>query len=250
MAIPEISKQNVIEALKYIDENNVPTAHQSTQYDLVTEDGKKYPPKYVIAVADHLAYGTDIATDSFTAVQAKNYLINLGFQIETKLEKFVLTITADSLISTDERFNSNHLKGDNYKILDAYFQSSNGEIIKRNYAKGERRQTNQTLPRLAFQLYEKQIAALSPEEKEAFPICRYKSDGKTICGIFPSADAFRQYMKTIQYLTYRYGDDRQFVIYCWNIFSTLQFVQECLKRCKRQTIRVFPSGVKNGIMES
>jgi len=230
MAVPNINKQNIIDALRYIDENGVPFHNQSTQYDLVTEDGKKYPPKYVIAVADHLANGNEISVETIHGREVRKFLQEFGFQIETRLEKYTLTISADSVVSTDERFTTEHLKGDNYKVLDAYFQSATGEIVKRNYAKGERRQTNQTMPRLAFQLYEKQIAALSPEEKEAFPICRYKADGKTICGIFSSVEAFRQFMKTIQYLTYSYGEDRKFVIYCWGIFSTLQFVQECLKR--------------------
>lgn len=53
MAIPKITRQNVLDALKYIDENGVPFHNQSIQYDLVSENGKKYPPKYVIAVADH-----------------------------------------------------------------------------------------------------------------------------------------------------------------------------------------------------
>lgn len=63
MAIPKITRQNVLDALKYIDENGVPFRNQSTQYDLVAEDGKKYPPKYVIAVADHLANGSAISTE-------------------------------------------------------------------------------------------------------------------------------------------------------------------------------------------
>ena len=51
MTIPKISKQDIADALKYIDEKGMPFHNQSTKYELVTEDGKKYPPKYVIAVA-------------------------------------------------------------------------------------------------------------------------------------------------------------------------------------------------------
>ena len=51
MAIPKFKKEHIIEALKYIDENGVPFHNQSTKYELVTEDGKRYPPKYVVAVA-------------------------------------------------------------------------------------------------------------------------------------------------------------------------------------------------------
>ena len=89
MAIPKLKKQDVIDALKFIDENGVPEHNTSVKYVLVSEDGKKYPPKYVVAVADHLANSTDISTESFNSVDAKNYLKSLGFSIETKQqEKF------------------------------------------------------------------------------------------------------------------------------------------------------------------
>ena len=66
MAIPNIDEQSVIVALKYIDENGVPFHNQSTKYELVTEEGKKYPPKYVIAITAHLAHGDGITTEGFT----------------------------------------------------------------------------------------------------------------------------------------------------------------------------------------
>lgn len=47
---------------------------------------------------------------------------------------------------------------------------------------------------------------------------------------FSSVDEFKKHRNTIEYLTYGYDNGRQFVIYCWNIFSTIIFVQECLKR--------------------
>lgn len=53
MAIPKIKKEHIIEALRHIDENGVPFHNQSTKYELITDDGKRYPPKYVVAVADH-----------------------------------------------------------------------------------------------------------------------------------------------------------------------------------------------------
>ena len=56
MAIPKLKKQDVIDALKFIDENGVPEHNTSVKYVLVSEDGKKYPPKYVVAVADHFFY--------------------------------------------------------------------------------------------------------------------------------------------------------------------------------------------------
>ncbi|MDY3078953.1 MAG: AAA family ATPase [Oscillospiraceae bacterium] len=232
MAIPKFKKEYVIEALKYIDENGVPFHNQSTKYELVTDDGKRYPPKYVVAVADHLANGTDISTDGFNAVEAKSFLEGQGFTIETKQqEKFELSITAESVVSTDERFTMDNISlGDNYKPLDVCFKKATGEVIKRAYSKGERRNSNQTLPRIACQVFEKQIASLSVEDKESFPVCRYNPDSEMICGIFASVDEYKKHRKTIEYMTYGYDNGRQFVIYCWNIFSTISFVQECLKR--------------------
>lgn len=51
-----------------------------------------------------------------------------------------------------------------------------------------------------------------------------------ICGIYTSVEEFKRYKNSIEYLTYSYDNGRRFVIYSWNIFSTIRFVQECLKR--------------------
>lgn len=231
MAIPKISKQDVIKALQYIAANGIPSYHQSVKYDLVTEDGKKYPVKYVVAVANHLANGEDIVTTSFHGTEARAFLQEQGFHIEMKQEKYELIITANEITSTDERFTMNDLGlGDHYKPLDVFFCRSNGQTIKRSYGKGERRNSNQTLPRLTCQVFEKQLAALSMEERESFPICQYKPTTEVVRGIYRSLNEFRRHRKTIEYLTYNYDNDRQFVFYCWNMFSTLLFVQECLKR--------------------
>lgn len=212
--------------------NGVPDHNQSTKYELVTDDGKRYPPKYVLAVADHLANGQDISTDGFNTLEARSYLESQGFTIETKQqEKFKLSITAEGVMSTDNRFTMDNISlGDNYKPLDACFKKASGEVVKRSYSKGERRNTNQTLPRIACQVFERQLASLSVESRENFPICKYKPDSDMICGIYTSVDEFKKHRNTIEYMTYGYDNGRQFVIYCWNIFSTVIFVQECLKR--------------------
>lgn len=231
MAIPKIKEHDIIAALKYIDENGVPSQNQSTKYELVAEDGKKYPPKYVIAVARHLATGEEIVTSDFNAVEAKSFLQGQGFTIEAKQVKFELSISAESIVSTDERFTMDNLSlGDNYKPLSAFFRKADGEEIKRTYSKGERRNSNQTMPRIACQVFEKQLAAMSVESKENFPICKYNPTSEMICGIYASVDEFREHRKTIEYLVYSYDNGRQFVFYCWNVFSTIIFVQECLKR--------------------
>lgn len=146
-------------------------------------------------------------------------------------KKYVLTITAENVVSTDPRFTMDNLSlGDNYRPLDAYYEKGDGDIIRRNYVRGERKNTNQTLPRIACQVFEKQLSTLSVEDKENFPICKYNPNSSMIRGIFRSVDEFKKSRNTIEYLTYGYDEGRQFVIYCWNIFTTIIFVKECLKR--------------------
>ena len=231
MAIPKIDEQSIAAAIEYIDTHGVPDKYKSTQYVLITEDGKQYPPKYVIAVANHLANDTDIVTDGFNAVEAKNYFETRGYNIESKQEKFELTITATEVISTDDRFTMDNLGlGDNYRPIDAYFVPVEGDAVRRKYNKGERRNTNQTLPRLACQIFESQLVSLSDWDKEKFPICKYTPESEMMCGIFSTVEEFLKYKNSMEHLTYQRENGPQFVIYAWNIFSTLIFVQECLKR--------------------
>lgn len=236
MAIPKnITRQNILDAIQYIESNGIPHHNQSMKYDLVADSGEKYPPKYTIAVANHLANNTDISVDGFNAVEAKSFLEGLDFVIETRQEKYELVITADNVVSTDERFSADNLGlGDGYKPLDSYFKKADGEVVRRKYNKGERRNSNQTMPRLAFQIFERSIVALSIEEKENFPVCQYTPDSEVIRGIFSSVDGYRAQRNTLEYLIYNYDNGRQFVIYCWNIFSTILFIQECLKHFGQQ----------------
>ena len=194
-------------------------------------DGKKYPPKYVIDVANHIANGKEISTQEYNAVEAKSYLESRGCTIEMKQEKYEITITADSVVSTDDRFTMDYLEaGDNYKPIDAYFMKSGEEIIRRNRNKGELKISNQTLPRIACQIFEKQLVSLSDEDKKSFPICRYGSGRDVIRGIFATEAEFKKYRNTMESSVYKRENGPQFVIYSWNVFSTLVFVRECLKR--------------------
>lgn len=231
MAIPKVSEQNIADALKYINENGIPDKNKSTKYELVTEDGKKYPPKYVIGVANHLVTGEEIITESFNAVEANNYFQTRGYVVETRQEKYELTIEADKVVSTDERFDINNLGlGDNYQPLDVYLKKADGEIIKRKYNRSENRISNKTMSRIAFQVFEKDIAALSEEQRREFPTCRYTPKDQLICGIFPNETEYRKHKNSIEFDTYISETGAQYVIYSWNIFSTILFVQECLKR--------------------
>lgn len=230
MVIPALTKEDISKALKYIDENGVPDQNKSTKYVLVTKEGKEYPPKYVIAVADYLINGKDISTNEFNAIEAKKFLQSLGFIIQNK--KFALTITADEVVSTDSRFTLNNLGlGDNYKPCRTYFQDATGQKTERTRKKNENTISNRTMPSLACQIFEKQLDALSADEKANFLICQYSQDGYVVRGIYTSEDEYKSSRRnTMVYFTYNYGNGKQFVFEYWNLFSTIQFVQECLKR--------------------
>ena len=151
--------------------------------------------------------------------------------METKQEKYVLTIESESVTSTDKRFTMENLGlGDNYQALDVYFQAADGEIVKRKRNRSENRISNQTMPRIAFQIFEKEISSLSEEQRRAFPTCQYTPKDQLICGIFPNETEYRKYKNSIEFTTYVSETGAQYVIYCWNVFSTIIFVQECLKR--------------------
>lgn len=227
MSLPQFQKQDILKALDYIDKNGVPSHNESIKYSLISDSGKKYPPKYVIAVARHLRYGTPITTQDFVSVDAVKRLKSLGFSFDSDFE---LRITAEGVSSSDENFSLDNLSiGDSCVQIDTYFEKANGERITRHRDKGEKKKSNRSLPLLACQLYEKQLSELSDEDKASFPVYRPTND-HLITGIYPSIEEFQKARKTIEYLAYQCKDGQQLVIYSWNVFSTVLFVQECLKR--------------------
>ena len=195
--------------------------HSRTDYDTIFDNKNLYAiPEQYIDIIENI-------DPNMTKYVEK-------FKEESKVKQqdsFELSVSADNVKSTDKEFTMNNLSlGDNFTPIEAYFQTANGATIVRNLNKREKKISNQTMPRIAFQIFEKQIANLSIEDKENFPICRYSSNSDLICGIYSSVEEFRKHRKTIEYMQYKYDNNKLFVIYCWNIFSTIIFVQECLKR--------------------
>ena len=146
-------------------------------------------------------------------------------------EEYILTITADSVVSTDPNFTMDNLGlGDKFKPLDTWFEDASGNQVKRKRRRREKNISNQTLPKLTCQLYESQLDALSEQDKADFITCQYEPKGRIYKGIYPTIDEFKKQLNSIEYMVYTCEDGKQFVIYVWNIFSTVIFVKECLKR--------------------
>lgn len=192
-----------------------------TDYDTIFYDKNLYaiPDQYIDIIGD-----IDPNMVEFVEkFKEKNELKNQ--------DTFVLSITADYVESTDERFTMDNLSyGDYFKAIDTYCTKANGDIIRRDLFKGEKKISNQTMPRIAFQIFEKQISDMSDIDRKNFPVCKYSLNSKLFHGIYSSVEEYKKYRNSEEHMIYRYGDNKQFVIYCWNIFSTIVFVQECLKR--------------------
>ena len=171
------------------------------------------------------------------------------------LEKYELTISSNEINSTDSRFTMDNLSlGDDYKIIDVKFETADGQIIRRRQKKFERKISNQTLPRLTCQIFEQQLLALSNEERKKFPICKYRPTDDMIQGIFSSESEFKRKRNTIEYVGYHCEGGSTLFFYCWNIFSTLIFVKECLKRFGTEGDKFIliykDKGGENEVMES
>lgn len=230
-SINDITKEDVERAFEYIDENGVPYHNESITYDVLSENGNKYPVRYTIAVALHLKTNDPIDTfikDPFSSITAKNRLENLGFDVHDN-DAFTLTVTANGVECDDRKFDKERLYacGKGCKASSVIFEKADGEQVK--IEKGR-----QTMPRLAFQAFEKQILDLSEEERKRFPVVAENLDGEpSMRGIFSSEEELlksRGRNKTKEEFIYTCRDGTRLYIYSWGIFRHISFVQECLRR--------------------
>lgn len=84
-----ITRDHVLEAAKIIDQKGIPKNRKSTKYNALIS-GRKYPPKYVIAVASKLASGKMINAQSYNGGQESNsFLRTRGFSITEKNGKII-----------------------------------------------------------------------------------------------------------------------------------------------------------------
>ena len=77
-----VNKQNVLDALSFIDKNGVPKRRNSTKFTLHQND-KAYPPKYVLSIATKIATGKELEANEFSGGDETNtFLMSLGFTIK------------------------------------------------------------------------------------------------------------------------------------------------------------------------
>jgi 5-methylcytosine-specific restriction enzyme B len=87
MIPPNLDRNHVLSALREIDANPAPASRESVDYRLEHE-GRSYPPKYVVSVANRFANGTDLDPATFSAGEAETnpLLRRLGFTVSKVTE--------------------------------------------------------------------------------------------------------------------------------------------------------------------
>ncbi len=147
-------------------------------------------------------------------------------------QDYTLTITKENMQSTDDLFHAtDRYYGTNFKVVDVYLERKDGEQIRYRKTANEQLLCTYTLPRLACQLFEEQLAKLSATEKLHFPISLQGSE-EINKGLFESFEEYEKQPYSQSYVRASYSSNtgRLFVLRSEKLFFTTLFAQECLKR--------------------
>ena len=90
----DLEKKHFLQAASHIDHEGVPLPRRSVHYNLVL-DGKRYPPKYIISLANRFAAGIDHPSDKFNAVEAVNYFRAHKYQVIDRRQNFPPVILSE-----------------------------------------------------------------------------------------------------------------------------------------------------------
>jgi len=83
-----ITREHVLKAIKEIDQKGMPRRRVSTRYNLIME-GKTYPPKYLITIANRYANGEEWSSHNFNGGwETNSFLKKMGFKIQRKDKGF------------------------------------------------------------------------------------------------------------------------------------------------------------------
>lgn len=77
-----INKEHIIKAIEEIERTGIPSGRKSKKF-LLKYNGKTYPPKYVISLANIYTNGKRLSSNEFSGgMETNKFLQNLGFDIE------------------------------------------------------------------------------------------------------------------------------------------------------------------------
>lgn len=79
--IPDgIENKHLELAIREIINDGIPVSRKSVYYDYL-HGNKRYPPKYVISLAAKYAFGSELPSNDFNAVRARDYLRSKGHTV-------------------------------------------------------------------------------------------------------------------------------------------------------------------------
>jgi len=115
----QITKEHILAAIKEIDEQGIRSGRHSSTYDLVYE-GKSYPPKLVISIANRYATGTELDSSTFAGglgTDAFKLLEKLDFKIVPKKNNI-----QELIAKYKKHIQKTHLEDEKYKweLLEQY----------------------------------------------------------------------------------------------------------------------------------
>ena len=87
MRIPKnLNRESILQAIKEVDRDGFPPDRQSRKWDVLYENNK-YPPKYLISLANKFLNGVELSPKKFSGgPEANEFLKDLRFTIVSKTE--------------------------------------------------------------------------------------------------------------------------------------------------------------------
>jgi hypothetical protein len=77
-----ITRKHIIEAIKEIDKNGLPSERRKSRYHFLLFKNKEYPPKYTISLAARFAIDRELGIDDlYAGNQSNKFLESRGFKI-------------------------------------------------------------------------------------------------------------------------------------------------------------------------
>jgi 5-methylcytosine-specific restriction enzyme B len=84
MAIPQnITSEHILKAADIIDRNGIPRGREADKWEVII-NGKRYPPKYIVCLANKFPNGMELYYKETRTGKAQDYLMKLGFKIVPK----------------------------------------------------------------------------------------------------------------------------------------------------------------------
>ncbi|MHC4441369.1 MAG: hypothetical protein ACYTF1_00250 [Planctomycetota bacterium] len=76
-----ITRENILKAVNNVDEVGFPPSRASRKF-LLEYQGKYYPPKYIVSIANRYANGHELPSSKFNGgIETNGFLKSLGFNI-------------------------------------------------------------------------------------------------------------------------------------------------------------------------